>query len=150
MGLPDRLADETATGERLVERLVRINGFTPKLRSRDAITLDFEGDAITPHRYVHIAYAGNSLVCFSCACRARFFARCMTAAQLALLLARNKEALLGNWQIAVEDGEVTASVHYTALTDGLNDLLFKVICQSLLGEVAFVEEALHTQGMLTA
>ncbi len=85
---------------------------------------------------------------FSCKCRAAFAARSMTTPQLALFLARNNEAMFGKWQIAIENGQVSAHARYTALAGGLDAALFGMICVELVKEVAFVEEALHSQGML--
>ena len=72
----------------------------------------------------------------------------MTAPQLALFLARNDESVFGKWQITVEDGVASVHLRYTALTNGLDAEHFKLICTTLVNEVAFVEEALHRQGML--
>lgn len=151
MGFFDRLSNgtATATGESLLDCLSRENGWTPDARHGNGIVHHFKGDAITPRRDVVIVHPpGDDLAMFGCTCRARFVARSMTTTQLALFLARNGESAMGKWMITLEDGEVTAHVRYTALVGGLDAKSFKAICLALLGEVAFVEEALHSQGML--
>jgi hypothetical protein len=139
----------TATGENLLDRLSRENGWTADARHGNGIVHYFNGDAITPRRDVVIVHPpGDELAIFGCTCRAKFVARSMTAATLALFLARNSESSLVKWQITIEDDEVTAHLRYTALVGGLDAKAFKAICISLLAEVKFVEEALHGQGML--
>jgi hypothetical protein len=151
MGLFDLLADRVSTvsDAGLMDRLSRELGWPVDARHGHAIVHFFPGDAITPRRDVIIAHPpGHSIATFSCACRARFASRSMTAPQFALFLARNDESVFGKWQIAIEDGVVSVHLRYTALTGGLDAEHFKAICSSLVGEVAFVEEALRGQGML--
>ena len=153
MGLFDVFSNgtSTATGPRggLLDRLSQANGWTPDARQGHTIAHFFKGDAITPRRDVVIVHTPDDpFAVFSCACRAKFAARSMTTPQLALFLARNDQAMFGKWQISIEDGMVSAHVRYTALTEGLTPEIFKTICVTLVGEVAFVEEALHSQGML--
>jgi hypothetical protein len=139
----------TASGRSLMERLSHEVGWTPDAMQGDAIAHFFPGDAITPRRDVIIYHSpGQPIAVFSCVSRARFAARSMTAAQLALFLARNKESVFGSWEISIEDGVVTPRCSYTALTAGLDAGQFKVICANLIGQVAYVEEALHEQGTL--
>lgn len=136
-------ASATATGENSIEGLLRELGWKPTVRHGHAFSLSFKGDAITPNRDVTIVHTpGNALVLFFCSCRARFLARSMGPVQLALLLARNKQALFGAWRITVEDGEVASEVYYPALAAGLTAKLLNAICASLLSEVAFVEAAM--------
>ena len=133
----------TASGENLIERLIRENGWKADLRHGHGFALSFQGDAIRTTRDVNIVHTpGNALVLFFCSCRVRCLARSMSPVTLAMLLARNKTALFARWQITVEDGEVAMEVYYPALAAGLTPPLFKVICSTLLDEVAFVEEAL--------
>ena len=106
------------------------------------------GDADTPQRVLMTYSPGDTIALFSCECRAAFNARSMTTPQLALFLARNGESSYGQWHLKIDDGQVTASMRYLALADGLDASRIKVICGELLKEVAFVEEALHSQGML--
>ena len=151
MGLFDLFSNgtATATSNGLIDRLSHENGWTPDVRRGDLIVHFFKGDAITPRREVIIVHPPRDLIAtFSCACRAKFSARSMTTPQLALFLARNNESIFGKWQIAIEDGTVTADLRYTALATGLNAEFFKMICVKMVGEVAFVEEALRSQGML--
>lgn len=151
MGLLDLFTNNgvDATGVDLLVRLSRECGWAPDLRHGNAIAHYFNGDAITPRRDVIIVHRpGDPVVGFSCSCRAAFTARAMTAPQLALFLARNAESAYGKWQISVEDGVVRASVYYMALPGGLGAAAFKTICSALVNEVAYVEEALHSQGML--
>ena len=155
MGLFDVFGNGTATatatrpGNGLMDRLSQQNGWTPDLRQGSVIVHYFQGDACSPRRDIVIAHPpGDEIATFSCACRARFAARSMTTPQLALFLARNSESVFGKWQITIEDGQVSAALRYMALTGGLDAGLFKAICLSLLAEVAFVEEALHGQGLL--
>jgi hypothetical protein len=152
MGVFDLFTNGTATATRgggLMDRLSQECGWTPDMRQGNAIVHHFKGDAVTPQRSVLIVHPpGDEMAMFSCTCRATFNARSMTTTQLALFLARNNESVFGKWQIAIDSGQVTAHLRYTALVGGLTAEFFKVICVALLGEVAFVEEALHGQGML--
>lgn len=153
MGFFDAFSNGTATANRsggLLDQLSQQNGWTPDMRDGNVIVHIFKGDAITPQRGVTIGHLpGEPLVCFSCPCRATFTARSMTSPQLALFLARNNESVFGKWHITINDqGQVSAALGYTALTGGLNADFFKRICVMLLAEVAFVEQALHSQGML--
>lgn len=139
----------TASGTSLLDRLSHENGWTPDVRQGNVIVHTFRGDARTPQRNVFIGHLpGEATVSFSSPCRTTWAARSMTTAQLALFLARNNESVLGKWSISIDDGQVSAALKYTALTGGLTAELFKLICVGLLTEVAFVEEALHNQGML--
>lgn len=138
MGLPACIV----RGEKPAERFARRNGFNFTRHNDYSLTIEFEG------RFVQVAYAGDSLMCFRCTCKARWPAYCMVAVPMTLLLARNNETLFANWQIAVENGYVIARVHYSALTQHMDDLLFKVICHDLINEVALVERILQSQGLL--
>lgn len=139
----------TASGVSLMDRLSQQNGWSPDMRRGNAIVHFFQGDAITPRRDLVIVHnPGQSFATFSCACRGSFNARSMTTAQMAIFPARNKETVFGDWQIAIEDGQVSAVLRYTALIGGLDAQLFKTICLALLGEVATVEQALHGEGLL--
>lgn len=138
-----------AARETFLERLCRENDWPIDLRDGIAIALYFNGDAVTSRRDVIVVHGpGDSVASFSCACRAGFVARDMTTPELALFLARNKESMFGKWQITVEDGIVRAHVRYAALAGGLDAAAFRSICAGLVGEVAYVEAALRSQGIL--
>jgi hypothetical protein len=133
----------TAIDENPIDRLIRENGWTVDVRHGHAFSLSFNGDAITPTRDVTIVHTpGNALALFFCSCRCRFLASSASPVQLAMFLCRNKAALFARWQITVEEGEIVAETYYPALAAGLTPPLFKAICNSLLAEVAWVEEAM--------
>lgn len=138
----------TASGGSLLDHLCRENGWEPDERHGDGIVLYFDGDARTRQRSVIIVHPTGEHAVFDCPCCARFEARSMAAATVALFPARNKESLYGKWMITIDDGEVTPHCRYTALVGGLDAKIFKAICVGLLAEVAFVEEVLHGQGLL--
>jgi hypothetical protein len=141
-------ATATRSGCRM-DRLSHANGWTPDAREGNTIAHVFKEDARTPKRIVMITHDPHKeFATFGCYCRAVFNGRSMTRPQLALFLARNWESPLGKWHITLTDGQVRAAVHYVALVKGLDAVLFKTICVALLQEVAFVEEALHNEGML--
>jgi hypothetical protein len=139
----------TASGGSLMERLSQENHWTAVERQGNGMIHRFKGDAVTPSRDVIIVHTpGDEIAVFQCSCRASFVARSMTTSQMALFLARNNESIFGKWQFNIKDGEVEAHLRYTALAGGLNSHVFRSICLGLVGEVAFVEEALHEHGML--
>jgi hypothetical protein len=147
--LSNGYATAPATSGDQIDRLGRHNGWTADLKEGDCSVYFFQGDAITSRRDIVIAHPPDQpFATFSCASPARLNARTVTTAQMALFPARNSESCFGKWQFSVENGVISASLRYVALTGGLDAGLFKAICVSMLTEVAFVEQILHGQGLL--
>lgn len=139
----------SVTGKSTLDRLCRENGYSIFSRQGDSIALEFEGDAVSPHRHVIVRHPeGDPLMAFTAICRAKFPAHKMPNAMLAGLLEHNDELPLGGWAIEEEDGSISLKLKYTALAAGVDAEYFGRLCTVMLMDVATIEAEMHERGVL--
>ena len=132
----------------LLERLSKENGWTPDVIQQNSVVHHFEGRPGKPKLSVTIYHEpGSPLALFSCSSRAKGPGSSFSRMMVLTFFARD-ETPFANWRLTVEDGIANPKAFYAALVGGLDANMFKVICASLVGEVAFVEEVLEKQGTL--
>ena len=138
-----------ATGNGLLARLCRENGWNIDERHGDAIALYFKGDRVSPRRTVYVTYPeGKAAMVFTCPCRAEFSARSLPDDLLGAMLLHNDDVTLGGWAAKVDDGSMNLCLQYTGMTAGMNAANFKAICTLMVKEVADVEANLHRKGLM--